>query len=878
MGRKFIFFLIGASFNFFVFGQKTGEAYVQFEAGRRVVSVADALAQIKAQTKYSPSYVTGLLPLAKILELRSPRIELGELLDLIVAEEDFRYRIQNDLILFVREGKRPAPGAEKVVITGRITESGTGEVLIGATVWVDSLKVGASTNGYGFYSLSLPKGVHQIRVSFVGFDPASGRIVLSADRICNFELGIARSELPELVVSPKDFEEIASGVHTGYHKITRNIFGKIPYFLGEVDVLQGTLLLPGIRNVGEDASGLNVRGASTDHNLILLDEATIFNTSHFFGLISVFNPESVNDVEIYKGDMPSRYGGRLSSVLSVRQREGNKERFGVSGGVGVLSGRLVVEGPISRNKSSYLFSGRSSLFNISYIGSEQQNVRRSTVNFQDLNMKVNFDLNPANKIYLSGYVGRDRNRIGEDFLRTWGNNAMTVRWNHIFSKRLFSNHTATVSEYSYRTHDPSEIFNFVGTSFIFNYALKSDFDFYPNPGNSFSFGYAGVIHLLNPGKRVPLSEDASVIEIELDSEHAVEPALYGNWEKVWSDKLKTSAGLRWSRFYYLGQANVYLYQENLPRRRTSITDTLFYEKGEIIDYYSGLEPRMMISLSPDKESIFKASYSRQNQYIHRISNSISPAPTDVWKLSDAYILPEKAHQWTLGYYRSLFAGKVEISAEAYYKHLENVIAYKDEADLLLNETLETEVLQGEGRAYGTELLLRKPEGQFQGWASYTLSRAETRIRGKSPEETINDGNYFPSDYDRTHDLSLVGIYQKSDRLSFSATFNYSTGRPVTLPVSKYVYDGVVIPNFTRRNEGRLSDYHRLDFSATLENRRRRERKYNASWTFSIYNVYARKNAYSYLFRQSVADPQQTEIIRYSILGTIIPSVSYNFRF
>lgn len=877
MGRLlFVLLYIFLSSPFFVYGQNTQEGYIHFDTSSNGITVADALQLIRNQTSYKPSFITGILPLNKRLPIKEEEMPLSDLLDLIVEGEDIHYIIRNGLILFVASnpGENDEP---KYTLQGVVRERQTGEALIGATLWIDSLKVGASTNGYGFYSLTLPKGKHRIAVSFVGFQAIWENVDLKGDLVLNYHLELTGSELPEIIVSPTDFEEMSSGINTGYHKISRNIFGKIPYFLGEVDVMQGMLLLPGIRNVGEDASGINVRGGSTDHNLILLDEAIIFNTSHFFGLISVFNPESINDVEIYKGDIPASYGGRLSSVLNVRQREGNKERFSLSGGLGLLSGRLVAEGPIKKNKSSFLVSTRSTLFNLNYFGPDQNNLRRSTVNFRDMNMKVNYDLNSKNTFYLSGYMGRDRNRIGEDFLRTWGNNTLTGRWNHVFGDKLFSNHTATVSEYSYRTQDPSEISNFVGTSYIFNYTVKSDFDYYINPTSTLSFGQSSIIHQLNPGDRIPLSEDASVIEIKLDSEHAVEPAFYASWKKSWTSKLKSTTGLRWSRFYYMGPSNVYLYHDHLPRRRTTIVDTLIYSRGELIDYYNGFEPRVLLSYGLSKASILKASYNRNYQYIHRISNSISPAPTDIWKLSDSYILPERSDQWSLGYYRHIAGQQYEVSVEGYYKDLQNVIAYKDEADLLLNETLETEVLQGIGRAYGAELLFRKPEGKFRGWLSYTISRSETKINGSSPEEKINNGEFFPSDYDKTHDISVAGIYQPSERLSFSTTFNYSTGRPITLPVSKYVFDGVVVPNFTRRNGGRLSDYHRLDLSATLEGKKS-ARKFKGSWTFSIYNVYARRNAYSYLFRQSETDPQQTEIIRYSVLGTIIPSVSYNFKF
>lgn len=872
------FSLVLATVGQWVKAQTAHSELISLPAERRSLTVREALQLISRQTSYRPSYVDNYIPFGKKIQVESGTIQLTSLLDKVVESEDLRYEFRDNLILIVpATQQRSQRQGRLVTMSGAVTEAASGEVLIGATIWIDSLKTGTSTNAYGFYSISLPPGCYKVNVSFVGFQPEAVMVDLTDNLTRDYALNITQSSLPELVVSPADFEAILLTTQTGYHKISRNIFGKVPYFLSEVDVLQGALLLPGVRNVGEDASGINVRGGSPDNNLILLDEAIVFNTSHFFGLISVFNPDAINDMEIYKGDIPAAYGGRISSVVSVRQKEGNKERFGLSGGVGLLSGRLVAEGPLVRGKSSFLVSGRSSLFNINY-GLGDNDVRRSRVNFSDFNVKLNHELNPRNKIYLSGYFGKDRNRVGETFQRSWGNSALTARWNHTFGNRLFSNHTFTASEYSYKTEDPSSISNFIGTSYVSNYSFKSDYDFYKKPSSTFRFGYSAIVHRLNPGNRKPLSEDASVVEITLDNELAVEPALYGSWERSWNSRFRTSAGLRYSRFYYMGPSNVYLYQPGAPRSPATLLDTLQYDFGEVIDFYQGAEPRLVAEFKLSDQAVVKASYNRSFQYIHRISNSISPAPTDIWKLSDNYILPEIADQWSVGYYKELFGGELEASVEAYYRDIDNTIAFKDGADLILNETIETEILQGIGRGYGTELLLRKPTGDLRGWVSYTLSRAETRVAGNSVEETLNSGEFFPSDYDRTHDLSVVGLYNRAERWSFSATFNFSTGRPVTLPVAKYVYDGVIVPSFTNRNQGRLSNYHRLDLSATLNSRQKEGRRWQGSWTFSVYNVYARRNAYSYLFRQSAANPAQTEIIRYSVLGTAIPSVSYNFKF
>ncbi len=860
-----------------LFGQEHDNPIIQLATKKKTITIREALALIANQTRYRPSYVNQSIPFKKQLVVEATSISLGKLMDLVIEGESLRYEFRDDLLLIISTKPINTGKPNLVTIKGFIREANSDEALIGATFWIDSLKVGTSTNAYGFYSLSVPKGIYQVQVSFVGYEPFVEKIALDQTIEKNYSLELTRTNLPELVITAKDLDVMLTSRHTSYHKIGRNIFGKIPYFLSEVDVLQGALLLPGIRNVGEDAVGINVRGGSADNNLILLDEAVIFNTSHFFGLVGVFNPDAINDIEIYKGDVPASYGGRTSSVVSVRQREGNKEKFAFAGGLGLLSARAVAEGPLVKGKSSFLASLRSSLFNINYSLGDRS-IKRSTLNFGDFNMKLNYDLDSKNKVYLSGYFGQDRNRIGDTFQRTWGNSALTARWNHIFGNRLFSNYTFTASEYRYRTEDPSEISNFIGTSFITNFSSKSDFSFYANSSDTYNFGYSAIFHKLNPGDRLPLIEDASVVEIKLGTENAIEPAIYGSWEKKWTNRFETVGGLRWSRFYYLGPSNEYIYLDGIPKTRATISDTLQYQPGQVIDFYDGIEPRLVLSYALTKKSKIKASYNKNYQYIHRITNTISPSPTDIWKLSDRYIKPEESNQWNIGYYRDFFDQSIEMSLEGYYKSLKNTIAFKNGADLILNETIETEILTGVGRAYGMELLLRKPEGLLKGWVSYTLSRAETRVQGNTIEETLNDGQFFPSDYDRTHDLSVVGIYDIGQQWSLSSTFNFSTGRPVTLPDSKYEYDGVIVPNFSNRNQGRLSDYHRLDLSATYISEKNLNRRFKGSWTFSVYNVYARRNAYSYLFRQSTIDPNQTEIVRYSVLGTIIPSVSYNFKF
>ncbi|WP_424963560.1 TonB-dependent receptor [Ekhidna sp.] len=752
----------------------------------------------------------------------------------------------------------------------------SGEHIIGATVQVEGTTLGTTTNGYGYYTLTIKEGDYRLNFSHINYEKKQTEISLYRNTYLDISISPKITQLDEVEVT-----SIANDVN-----ITENIpsidrisisgaDGQIPYFLGEVDVIQNALLKPGIRAIGEDASGIHVRGGGVDQNLTLLDEATIYNPNHFYGLISVFNPEAVNNVRILKGYIPPSYGGRTSSVIEVRQKEGNVNQTRVSGGIGILSARALVEGPIHEGKSSFLISGRQSLLNLSLDDFASTSVRRNRIRFQDLNVKLNFKYSRSSTYYLSGYIGNDRNLAGLNSTRNWGNRMLNFRWNYLFSPRLFSNISVFVSEYNYRIENTDVPGAFVGRSKIADYSAKMNLTYVINPNNEVSFGFGTVYHRLAPGSREPLDQNANTNKIKLEDEQGFESAFHiGQETKL--GQLAISYGLRVSMLHTIGPGTVFQYRNGVPTADSTVTDTVNYEYLDLINRDYNLEPRMSLNWQLNSSTALKTSFSRTAQYLHLISNTISPSPTDIWKLSDTYIPPTTTNQYTLGFYKNLNDNMWELSAEVYFKDIADNIQYKNGADLVFNENIETELLFSEARAYGLELYARKKAGRLKGWISYTLSRSESRI----PE--INGERYVVENHDKTHDFSTSWSMQVSPRLSASANFVFNTGIPVTLPTDKYVFEGNLIPHFGSRNNARLPNYHRLDLSVKWEGKKYKKdgsrRKNEDYWIFTIYNVYARQNAYSYFYRESPIDPGTAQVVKYSIFGTIIPAVTYNFRF
>jgi hypothetical protein len=658
---------------------------------------------------------------------------------------------------------------------------------------------------------------------------------------------------------------------------------KLPSFLGEADVLKSLLLLPGVSTVGEGASGFNVRGGSVGQNLVLLDEAPVYNTSHLFGFFSVFNPDAVKDTKLYKGAVPSRYGGRLAALLDVRMKEGNSKKFEATGGIGTVFSRLAIESPIVKDKASFILAARRSYIDVLARPFTDVFKDGAALNFYDLTAKTNYNINRKNRVYLSGYFGRDRFLFAENQGFSWGNSTTSFRWNHLFSERLFSNVTTLFSNYDYKLQFGNDYQNrFNWNSSIRNFIFKPDFTFFANAANEVSFGGELIYYSFAPANAVGITNGTSV-DISLPRKYNMESSLFaGNSQKI-SPDLSIEYGVRYSQFRYLGPGESYTFSDTIPGKRKRLTSVTPFGKGETIQQYGNLQPRFSFKWQAHPTAAVKGSYNRMVQYLHLISNTTASNPLDVWTPSTKNIKPELADQFTLGWFKDLDENKIwELSIEAYYRKTQNQVDYIDGADLLINRLIEADLLTGKGRAYGMEFYLQKKTGRLNGWLSYTLGRTELNIDG------INSGKWYAARYDQTHNLKVSGFYEINKRWSASANFVFTSGTPVTFPTSRFVVQNILIPYSyaDARNNVRLPSYHRLDLSFRLEGktvRNGKPRKNSDYWVFGVYNVYARKNPFSIYFSQKdertpTGLSQDAQATQLAIIGTFIPSVSYNFRF
>ncbi|WP_431244569.1 TonB-dependent receptor [Flavobacterium sp. P21] len=772
---------------------------------------------------------------------------------------------------------------EKFTLSGTIKDNKSNETLIAVNVYIPSLKIGTTTNEYGFYSLTIPKGEHQIEISYVGYQILQQTVLLNQNTKMNFSLSEgAGQELQEVVIKENKGKINTKSPEMSANKLSIATIKKMPVVLGEVDVLKSILLLPGVTNAGEGASGFNVRGGGADQNLILLDEATIFNSSHVFGFFSVFNPDAIKDLKLYKGGIPARFGGRASSVLDIYQKDGNSKEFHVNGGIGLISSRLLAEGPLVKDKGSFLIGGRASYAHLFLKLSEDQ--KDNSAYFYDLNTKLSYKLNDNNSLYLSGYFGRDVFSLNKSFTNIYGNSTLNLRWNHLYSDKLFSNLSLIYSDYYYGLD--LDFVGFKWDSGIQNYNIKYDFKHYISDKFKLSYGLNGIYYKFNPGTIKPSSPESGINPDQLDKKYAFEPSIYIDAESQLSKKITIAYGLRYSLFYRLGPSSVNLYENNNPvifnsdmqiYEKATPIGTEYYGKNKSIKNYNNLEPRFSISYQLNDEQAIKASYNRMAQYLQLISNTSSPTPLDVWMPSDNYIKPQIADQVALGYFRNIENSAYSLEVETYYKEIQNRLDYIDGADLIANNAIEQVILNGQMRAYGLEIMVKKNEGKFNGWISYTLSKSEQQTPGRTPEETgINNGQWYSSAYDKTHNLAITSAYNLNEKWSFGANFALQSGMPVTYPNGQYQYLGITVPSYGLRNENRLPAYHHLDVSATLTPRKNKDRNWKGEWVFSIYNLYNRKNAASINFRQNT-DTGDNEAVKTSIFG-IVPAVSYNFRF
>lgn len=769
---------------------------------------------------------------------------------------------------------------QKFTLSGTVSEASSNETMIGVTIAIPNLNTGVTTNEYGFFSITLPEGEYLLQISYLGFKDQAQNIILRENSKANFLMFEEAEELEEVIVTDNSEKLDIRKPQMSVNALSVGTIKKIPVILGEADVIKSILLLPGVTNAGEGASGFNVRGGAVDQNLILLDEATIFNSSHLFGLFSVFNPDAIKDIKLYKGGIPARYGGRLSSVLDIFQKEGNSKELKINGGIGLVASRLLVEGPIKKDKAAFLIGGRASYAHLFLPLFDVDN----TAYFYDLNTKINYKLNERNSIFLSGYFGRDVFSISDSFVNTYGNAVGNFRWNHLFSDKLFSNLSLIYSNYYYGLKLDFVGFNW--NSGIQNFNVKYDLKHYVKDNLQINYGLNNIYYQFNPGKIEPSNDTSGILEEQLIQKYANEFAAYIDIEHEVTPNLSLGYGLRFSTFNRLGQEELNVYANDNPvvfnptlqiYQKANPTNILNPGRKKRLAKFNNFEPRVSLSYTLNTNSSLKASYTRLAQYLHLISNTSSPTPLDVWTPSGSFIEPQLLDQYALGYYQNIKDGNYSIETEVFYKDIQNRIDYIDGANLIANDAIEQVILNGEARAFGLELLLRKNVGKFQGWLAYTLSKSEQRTPGRDLTETgINFGEWYNTPFDKTHDFSIYGYYELNKKWSFNTNFVYQTGQPTNYPIGQFEFQGLTVPYYGLRNQERLPSYHRLDISASLTPKKNKDRKRQGEWVFSLYNLYNRSNAASISFSRN-QDTNVNEAIRTSIFG-IVPAITYNFKF
>lgn len=784
-----------------------------------------------------------------------------------------------------------AGAQEKFTINGYVTDGSDGESLIGATVLITELGSGNITNVYGFYSITLPPGDYTIEYRYLGFVTQSRKIALSENKRIDVELSEEQTQLQEVVVTAEAEDANVSSAEMSVAKLDIGTINKIPAFLGEVDVIRSLQLLPGVSSVGEGSSGFNVRGGSVGQNLVLLDEAPVYNSSHMLGFFSVFNPDAVKDVKLYKGGIPARFGGRLSSVLDIRMKEGNSKEVEVNGGIGSIFSRLAVEGPIKKDKASFIIAGRRSYIDVLARPFTNTFDNGAGLYFYDLTAKANYNISEKDRIFLSGYFGRDVFNFDARQGINWGSQTTTLRWNHLFNERIFSNLTFYVSNYDYElAFGENDRDKFEWNSHITTYNVKPEFTYFINTKNELTFGGEALFYKFEPANALATS-DGQLTEFSLPHKRAFEYGIYVGNQQTVNDKLTLQYGARLSGFSYLGPGQYYSFNDTIPGFRRTGVDVQTADRWESIENYNNMEPRLSAKYQLSKTSSLKASYNRTAQYIHLVSNTTASNPLDIWTPSTNNIKPQIGQQWAGGYFRNFKDNMFEASVEAYYRKTRNQIDYIDGAELFINELIEGDLLSGIGRAYGLELYVKKNKGRFNGWISYTLGRSELKIDGINFLDDLENrkGNWYPARYDQLHNLKITGFYELSERVSLSSNFTYLTGTPTTFPTHRYQVEYLTIPENAEntRNNLRIPDYHRLDLSMTILgraiNKRGEVRKNRDSFVVTFYNLYNRRNPFSIYFWQGderyaidqVADTKATQV---SILGSIVPSVTYNFKF
>ena len=762
------------------------------------------------------------------------------------------------------------PAQSKVTVSGYVRDATNGEELIGVTVYVPSLKAGSVTNVYGFYSISVDPGDYDIQFSYVGYQLVQRTITLSENTKLDIDLAEEISTMAELVISDRAIDANITDVSMSTERIDVKSLKSMPSLFGEPDLIRLVQMMPGVITAGEGTSSYYVRGGSADQNLILIDEAPIYDPSHLFGYISVFNADVVKSSQLYKGGIPAQFGGRLSSILDVQTINGNNKQLSGSIGIGTLASKIMLEGPVKKDVSSFLVSARRSYADVFLAAAGNEN----RVYFYDVNAKFSSKIGEKDRIYVAGYFGRDAFKLGGNFVFDWGNATGTLRWNHLFSEKLFSNTTLISSKFDYGLELEDEALGFRWTSKINEYSFKQSFNWFINPFNEVEFGYHGTYRLFRPGKISPNAENSIFSTVELQKLYALDHAVYAGNKQTFTERFSMEYGLRLSIFQNVGPGTVLAYADVTDNIRPTVVDSQTYDNLENIVTYVNLEPRVSARYILNQASSIKFSYNRMVQNVHLISSGTVPLPFNTWNPSSSYLKPQIADQVAAGYFRNFSDNRYEISVEGFYKHMQNVTDFADNADIFFNENIATEFRQGVSTAYGAEFQIKKNEGKFTGFLNYTWSRVQRTIPG------VNLGNPFYSNFDRRHAFNIMGSYTLSDRWLFSGTFTYSSGRPVTLPTGRYQYQDYQPVYISERNGYKLPSYNRLDFSAVLTPLKNKDRRWQTKWIFGIYNAYNRSNAFTIYSRPvEIEDvPQNEKEFVMVYLFPIVPSVTFNLSF
>jgi len=756
--------------------------------------------------------------------------------------------------------------ADRISLDGNIKDEANGEALIGVTITIKELKRGTVTNTYGFYSISVPKGNYTVEVSYVGYETISKKIALNKPVKLDLDLKTAANEIKEVIVSTQRKDANVTLNRMSAQQVSISTIRRMPALMGEVDLLKAVQLFPGVVSAGEGTSSFSVRGGGIDQNLIVLDEATIYNASHMMGFFSVFNNDAIKNMTLYKGDIPASYDGRLSSLLDIQMRDGNSKKFSGSGGIGLISSRLTLEGPIGSDKTSFIVSARRTYADLFMKLSSNEDINTNQLYFYDFNAKINHRIDDNNRIFLSGYLGQDLFK-NKDVGFSFGNAALTGRWNHLFSPKLFSNYSLNYSRYNYGLKSSmSNESNFDWKYNMRDVSLKADFSYFMIPENTLKFGYNAILHNLNPGTVKSTGGATRFDDYLLPDINAFEHALYISDEYQVSKRFAVKAGLRLTAFSSIGSGTVYNYDNNYVA-----IDSTVYKSGEVIKTFYRLSPRVGVTYLLDNHSSVKANYARTNQFLQMASNSTAGTPLDLWFTAGKNIEPQICNQYAVGYFRNFRNNELEASVEMFYKDMQNTVDFRDHAQLLLNRKLDGELRFGRSRSYGAEFQIQKNQGKLTGWISYTYSRAEHTIQG------INNNETYLAPYDRPNTVYVVANYELSNRISFGANFVYATGLPVTYPIARMEFGDVILPVYSKRNEYRMPDYHRLDVSLTWKPKAKKQHAWSGEWNFSVYNVYGHKNAWAINF---VNDPDTAFKTKAEMtyLFTFVPSITYNFKF